>query len=76
MGIEDKDVDEFVELNRGSTMQIVEAYENELNCMLALKREKMSLFITNARAEIQQLWEDLLMGETDREAFAAFYDGQ
>lgn len=43
--------------------------------MLEMKREKMSLFIGNARAEIERLWDDLMASEEERECFAAFHDG-
>lgn len=76
LGIEDTDIDDFVELNRGSTMANVLAYETELERMQEMKRERMSVFIGNARAEIERLWDDLMAGEMDREAFAAFYDGE
>ncbi|KAG8796120.1 hypothetical protein FRC17_008028, partial [Serendipita sp. 399] len=42
MGITDEDIDDFVELNRGSSTENVRAYELELERMLEMKREKMS----------------------------------
>ena len=44
--------------------------------MLEMKRERMGVFIGNARAEIVRLWDDLLWSEEEREAFAAFHDGE
>ena len=76
LGISDEDVDEFVELNRGSTLQNIRAYENELEHMQQVKREKMSVFIKSAREEIENLWEDLIYGDVEREAFTAFHDGK
>lgn len=48
----------------------------ELERMLEMKRERMSVFIGNARAEIERLWDDLMLSEEEREAFAAFHDGE
>lgn len=76
LGISDGDIDEFIELNRGSTLQTIRAYENELEHMQQIKREKMSIFIKSAREEIEKLWEDLMYGDVEREAFTAFYDGE
>lgn len=39
--------------------------------MLELKRERMSVFIGNARCEIEALWNDLLFGETERDECVA-----
>jgi protein regulator of cytokinesis 1 len=76
MGISDTDIDEFVELNRGSAAENVRAYEMELERMLEMKRERMSVFIGNARAEIERLWDDLMWSEEERETFTAFHDGR
>jgi protein regulator of cytokinesis 1 len=75
LGISDADIDDFVELNRGSTAENVRAYELELERMLEMKRERMGVFIGNARAEIERLWDDLMWSEEEREVFAAFHDG-
>lgn len=76
LGISDGDIDEFVELNRGTTLQTIRAYENELGHMQQIRREKMSVFIKSAREEIEKLWEDLIYGDIEREAFAAFHNGE
>jgi Ase1/PRC1/MAP65 family protein len=44
--------------------------------MLELKRESMSIFISNARAEIDQLWNELILGDEERGSFAPFVDGE
>jgi Ase1/PRC1/MAP65 family protein len=75
LGISDADIDDFVELNRGSTAENVRAYELELERMLEMKRERMGVFIGNARAEIERLWDDLMWSEEERGVFAAFHDG-
>lgn len=76
LGVDDADIDEFVDNNRGSTEDVVHAYELELERMLELKRERMSVFISNARAEIEALWNDLMVGEEERADFAPFADGK
>lgn len=75
LGVEDADIDEFIENNRGSTDEVIQAYESELERMLELKRERMSVFINNARSEIEALWNDLMVGEEERADFAPFADG-
>lgn len=76
MSVPEREMDGFVEANRGSTEETIRAYEEELDRMLELKRERMSTFVENARAEIEKLWEDLMVGETERADFAPFADGE
>ena len=75
LGVPEEAMDEFVEEHRGSTEDTVRAYEEELERMLELKRERMGTFIENARNEIIKLWDDLMVGEEEREDFAPFADG-
>lgn len=51
-------------------------YEAEYERMVELKRESMSLFIANARVEIERLWDEIILGEEERGAFAPFGDGK
>ena len=76
LGVEDEDIDGFVENNRGSTEENVKAYEQELERMLDLKSQSMSVFIGNARVEIEALWDELMFGEEERAEFAPFTDGK
>lgn len=76
LGVADGEMDEFVEGHRGSTEATIQAYEEELDRMLELKRERMSTFVENAREEIVKLWDDLLVGEEERADFAPFADGR
>ncbi|GJJ12968.1 hypothetical protein Clacol_007215 [Clathrus columnatus] len=75
LGVSEADMDAFIEANRGSTEANVQAYECEYERMLELKRESMSIFVANARAEIERLWDELILGEEERGAFAPFTDG-
>jgi Ase1/PRC1/MAP65 family protein len=43
--------------------------------MLEMKRQSMSAFIGNARAEIELLWEDLVLSQDERTQFYPFFDG-
>jgi protein regulator of cytokinesis 1 len=75
LGVPEGAMDDFVEEHRGSTEETIRAYEEELERMLELKRERMGTFIENARNEIVKLWDDLMIGEEEREDFAPFADG-
>ncbi|GJE92448.1 hypothetical protein PsYK624_086020 [Phanerochaete sordida] len=76
LGVADAEMDKFVESQRGSTEATVRAYEEELDRMLELKREKMGTFIDNARLEIKSLWDELMIGEDERADFAPFADDE
>lgn len=76
LGVAEEDMDAFVEVNRGSTDECVRAYEEELERMLDVKRERMGEFVANAREEIWKLWEDIMVGEDERRDFAPFADGE
>jgi hypothetical protein len=76
LGVSEADMDAFVEAHRGSTEGTVTQYEEELDRMLELKRERMGLFVSSAREEIVRLWDDLMVGEEERADFAPFADGK
>ncbi|THH26729.1 hypothetical protein EUX98_g7460 [Antrodiella citrinella] len=76
LGVEEKDMDAFVESQRGSTEITIKAYEEELDRMLELKRERMSTFVENARAEIEKLWDELMVGQEERADFAPLADDE
>ena len=76
LGVEEEDMDEFVDNNRGSTEETVAAYETELERMMELKRDRMSVFIDNARTEIEALWNDLMVGDEERADFVPLIDGE
>jgi len=76
MGVDVDAMEGFVEANRGSTGAVIQAYEEELERMIDLRRERMGEFIANARMEIESLWEELMVGDEQRDDFAAFIDGE
>jgi len=76
LGVAEANMDGFVEAHRGSTEETVQEYEDELERMLELKRERMSTFVDSAREEIMKLWNDLMIGEEERADFAPFADGK
>lgn len=75
-GVGEAEMDAFVEEHRGSTEETVKQYEEELERMLELKRERMSVFVISAREEIVRLWDDLMVGEDERADFAPIADGR
>lgn len=75
LGVSETDMDSFVEAHRGSTEETVQEYEEELERMLELKRERMGAFVESAREEIVRLWDDLMIGEEERLDFPPFADG-
>lgn len=76
LGVPDADMDAFVEAQCGSTEETIRAYEEELERMLELKRERMGTFVENARAEIVKLWDELMVSGEERADFAPFADGE
>ncbi|KAJ3486631.1 hypothetical protein NLI96_g4098 [Meripilus lineatus] len=76
MGVPATHVHAFVDAQKGSTDNTIRAYEEELDRMLELKRESMSVFVENARAEITKLWDDLMVGDDERADFAPFADDE
>ncbi|GLB41020.1 putative microtubule associated protein (MAP65/ASE1 family) [Lyophyllum shimeji] len=76
LGVDEADMDAFVEAHRGSTEDTVREYEEELERMLELKRERMGVFIASAREEIMKLWDDLMVGDDERADFAPFADDE
>ncbi|PFH48583.1 hypothetical protein AMATHDRAFT_196339 [Amanita thiersii Skay4041] len=76
MGVSEGEMDGFVETHRGSTEETVHEYEEELERMLELKREKMGSFVASAREEIVKLWDELMIGDEERGCFAPFADDE
>jgi protein regulator of cytokinesis 1 len=75
LGVADADMDAFVETHRGSTEETVGEYEEELERMLELKRERMGTFVGSARVEIEKLWDELMVGDEERGEWLPFFDG-
>ncbi|KAG8904581.1 hypothetical protein FRB99_001544 [Tulasnella sp. 403] len=76
LGVDESEIDEFVEVNRGSREENVAAYEAELERLLRLKSESLALFISNAREEITALWDELVIPEDERGDFSPFVDDE
>ncbi|KAL0958711.1 hypothetical protein HGRIS_014041 [Hohenbuehelia grisea] len=76
LGVADADMDAFVDVHRGSTKEAVRGYEEELERMLEVKRERMGEFVCGAREEIWRIWEEMLVGEEERGEFAPFADDE
>ncbi|CAK5262242.1 unnamed protein product [Mycena citricolor] len=76
LGIAESDMDAFVEHHRGSTEDTVLEYEEELERMLELKRDRMGTFVLSAREEVEKLWDELMVGEAERSDWHPFYDDE
>ncbi|TKY87105.1 hypothetical protein EX895_003782 [Sporisorium graminicola] len=72
--VPEEEMDAFVMDHRGSTMDVVEAYQAELEKMKQLKAQHMSLFITKTRERIATLWDSLFLTDEERQAsFPPFF---
>ncbi|KAF8987032.1 hypothetical protein BDZ89DRAFT_1055538 [Hymenopellis radicata] len=60
--------------HQGWTNATVKAYQDQLGRMRQVKRERMSMFVQNAREEIIKLWDELMVAEEERQGFAALSD--
>ncbi|KAJ6598433.1 microtubule associated protein-domain-containing protein [Mycena vulgaris] len=76
LGVAEADMDAFVEAHRGSTEETVGEYEEELERMLELKRERMGTFVGSAREEIEKLWDELMVGDEERREWLPFFDDE
>jgi protein regulator of cytokinesis 1 len=68
-------IDGFVDAHQGSTEETLRAYEEELERMAEVRREKMGEFVERTREEIRVLWDQLMYGEEEMGAFAPIVDG-
>ncbi|CDR99805.1 uncharacterized protein SPSC_02956 [Sporisorium scitamineum] len=72
--VPEEEMDAFVMDHRGSTMDVIEAYQAELEKMKQLKAQHMSLFITKTRERIATLWDSLFLTDEERQAsFPPFF---
>ncbi|KAJ7040686.1 microtubule associated protein [Mycena alexandri] len=76
LGVAEADMDAFVETHRGSTEETMGEYEEELERMLELKRERMGTFVGSAREEIDKLWDELMVGEEERMGWIPYFDDE
>ncbi|KAK4057398.1 Microtubule bundling protein [Microbotryomycetes sp. JL221] len=68
LGVSEVEMEQFVNCWMGSTMDVVNAYQSELQRMLSLKRTNMSAFIVRERQTLNQLWDQLFLSEPQRVA--------
>ncbi|PWN50060.1 hypothetical protein IE53DRAFT_113616 [Violaceomyces palustris] len=64
--VPEEEMDAFVMDHRGSTLDVIEAYNAELEKMKSLKAQHMSLFILKTRERIWTLWDSLFLSEEER----------
>jgi hypothetical protein len=51
-------------------------YQQELLEMHERRRARLPDYISSAREEITKLWDEMMVGPRDREAFAGMFEGQ
>ncbi|GAA5911283.1 hypothetical protein JCM8208_004318 [Rhodotorula glutinis] len=68
LGVSEDEMEEFVNRHMGSTLDVVNAYQDELARMLQLKRTNMSAFIAREREALTTLWDALYVSHPQRVA--------
>ncbi|BGP19418.1 hypothetical protein JCM10213_000655 [Rhodosporidiobolus nylandii] len=68
LGVSEDEMDAFVNRWMGSTMDVVNAYQTELQRMLSLKRQNLATFICRERALLTALWDELYLSHAQRAA--------
>ncbi|GAA5929842.1 hypothetical protein JCM1841_000504 [Sporobolomyces salmonicolor] len=66
LGVSEDEMDAFVNRWMGSTQDVVNAYQNELARMNALKRSNLSTFIQREREALTALWDTLYLSHPQR----------
>ncbi|KAM0786940.1 hypothetical protein ACM66B_002361 [Microbotryomycetes sp. NB124-2] len=66
LGVTELEMEQFVNCWMGSTMDVVNAYQSELQRMLSLKRTNMSAFIVREREALTALWDQLFLSQPQR----------
>ncbi|BGO94930.1 Microtubule bundling protein [Rhodotorula toruloides] len=66
LGVTEEEMEDFVNRHMGSTQDVVNAYQDELNRMLTLKRSNMSTFIQREREAMTALWDRLYVSYPQR----------
>jgi protein regulator of cytokinesis 1 len=72
---EDTYIDDFERMNRGLSLDVLEAFERENERLQKKKREHINVFIEDARETLHELWRQLYFSEDDINQFTpAFVD--
>ena len=75
--VPEDEMDAFVQTHCGSTLDVIEAYQRELQKMQDLRREHMALFIEKVRERIRRLWDTLRLSEEERfQSFPPCFEDQ
>ena len=64
-GVEEADRKSFLAANRGSGLRVINSFQDELARLNELKRQNMHLFVEDARARLQDLWDSLYFSEEE-----------
>ncbi|GAA6059240.1 hypothetical protein JCM10212_006633 [Sporobolomyces blumeae] len=68
LGVPEDEMDAFVNRFTGSTLDVVQAYQAELDRMLALRRSNLASFINAERDLLTQLYDTLYLSHSERVA--------
>ncbi|GAA5921137.1 hypothetical protein JCM3775_004106 [Rhodotorula graminis] len=68
LGVSEDEMEDFVNRHMGSTLDVVNAYQDELARMLQLKLSNLSGFITREREALTALWDRLYVSHAQRVA--------
>lgn len=72
---EDAYIDDFERMNRGLSLDVLEAFERENERLQKKKREHINVFIEDARETLSELWRQLYFSDDDISQFTpAFVD--
>ncbi|GAA6023280.1 hypothetical protein JCM11491_003898 [Sporobolomyces phaffii] len=66
LGVDEAEMDHFVNQWCGSSLQVIDAYQTELDRMLHLRRSNLSRFIESERELVAALWDESYVAHADR----------
>ncbi|GAA5948358.1 hypothetical protein JCM3765_001385 [Sporobolomyces pararoseus] len=66
LGVSELEMDQFVTQWSGSTLDVIDAYQTELDRMMALRRSNLSSFINAEREALTQLYDQLYLSHSER----------
>ncbi|GAA5976333.1 hypothetical protein JCM5350_001424 [Sporobolomyces pararoseus] len=66
LGVSELEMDQFVTQWSGSTLDVIDAYQTELDRMMTLRRSNLSSFINAEREALTQLYDQLYLSHSER----------
>lgn len=67
---------DFLAANRGCGLRAINVFQEELSRLEQLKRQKIHIFVEDARIQLQRLWDDLYFSEEEMLEFGAAFSGE